>query len=63
MSRTWLLILGELVCYGRYGLKTADPRLIALGIIGTITSILMLARTGHSRLNPPRPEGGAATLG
>jgi hypothetical protein len=60
---TWLLILGELVCYGLYGLKTGDPRLIALGILGTTTSILMLGRTGHSGLNPPRPEAGAATLG
>ena len=48
---TWLLILGELACYSLYGLRTGDPRLIALGTIGTTASILMLARSGQ-RVRP-----------
>jgi len=60
--RTWLLILGELVCYGLYGLKTGDPRLIALGTIGTTASILMLARSGQTSLEAPISATSAATL-
>ena len=41
---TWLLILGELTCWLTFGLHTADPRLITLGISGIIVSVLMLAR-------------------
>jgi hypothetical protein len=43
-SGTWLLILGELTCWLTFGLHTADPRLITLGISGIIISVLMLAR-------------------
>ena len=52
-SGTWLLILGELTCWMIFGLHTADPRLITLGISGIIVSVLMLARihrtTGRRR--------------
>jgi uncharacterized protein with PQ loop repeat len=42
---TWLLILGELGCWGGYGLAESDPRLAVLGCTGVIASLLMLART------------------
>jgi hypothetical protein len=60
---TWLLILGELICYGLYGLKTGDPRLITLGSIGTTASLLMLARAGQTTLEAPIAATSAATLG
>jgi uncharacterized protein with PQ loop repeat len=42
---TWLLILGELACWGAYGMAASDPRLTALGCTGVVASLLMLART------------------
>lgn len=42
---TWLLILGELSCWALYGIHESDPRLIALGTLGIVASVLMLART------------------
>ncbi|WFF03755.1 hypothetical protein [Micromonospora sp. WMMD964] len=42
---TWLLTLGELGCWGGYGLAESDPRLTVLGCTGVIASLLMLART------------------
>lgn len=60
---TWLLILGELVCYGLYGLRTGDPTLIVLGTIGTIASILMLARAGHAAPESPIGASSAAAVG
>jgi uncharacterized protein with PQ loop repeat len=42
---TWLLILGELACWGAYGLTESDPRLAVLGCSGVTASLLMLART------------------
>ena len=41
---TWLLILGELLCWGVFGLHEADPRLIVLGVTGVTASLLVLAR-------------------
>jgi len=41
---TWTLILGELSCWTLFGIHSADPRLIALGITGITASTLMLAR-------------------
>jgi uncharacterized protein with PQ loop repeat len=41
---TWLLILAELTCWGLYGIRTSDPRLITLGSLGVIASTLMLVR-------------------
>lgn len=41
---TWLLILGELLCWGIFGIHEADPRLIVLGATGVTASLLVLAR-------------------
>ncbi len=41
---TWLLILGELACWAAYGADKSDPRLITLGALGVVASVLMLAR-------------------
>jgi uncharacterized protein with PQ loop repeat len=52
---TWLLILGELGCWGGYGLAESDPRLAVLGCTGVTASLLMLARTRmHRQLPAPR---------
>ena len=42
---TWLLILGELLCWGIYGTYELDPRLIVLGWTGVAASLLILTRT------------------
>jgi len=41
---TWLLIFGELLCWGVFGLYEHDPRLIVLGATGVVASLLVLAR-------------------
>ena len=41
---TWLLILGELLCWGIYGTDEMDPRLMVLGWAGVAISLLILAR-------------------
>ena len=46
---TWLLILGELACWGVFGLYTSDPRLIVLGATGVTASLLVLARVARAR--------------
>jgi len=43
-SGTWLLVLGELLCWGVFGIHQADPRLIVLGATGVVASLLVLAR-------------------
>ncbi len=48
---TWLLILAELTCWGLYGIRSSDPRLITLGSLGVIASTLMLMRAGSSTLD------------
>lgn len=48
---TWLLILAELTCWGLYGLRNSDPRLITLGSLGVIASALMLMRAGSTALD------------
>jgi len=45
---TWLLILGELTCWGIYGTCESDPRLMVLGWTGVAASLLVLARTTYS---------------
>jgi uncharacterized protein with PQ loop repeat len=42
---TWLLILGELLCWGIFGTCESDPRLMVLGWTGVTASLLVLART------------------
>jgi len=46
---TWLLIFGELLCWGVFGLYAADPRLIVLGATGVMASLLVLARAARPR--------------
>jgi hypothetical protein len=46
---TWLLILGELLCWGTFGIYEADPRLIVLGATGVTASLLVLARIATRR--------------
>jgi uncharacterized protein with PQ loop repeat len=54
---TWLLILGELSCWLAYGGHESDPRLTALGALGVIASLLMLARIYRTRPRAaPRPR-------
>jgi len=60
---TWLLILGELLCWGVFGVHESDPRLIVLGATGVTASLLVLARVARPRgprtLRPS--DGGAVT--
>jgi hypothetical protein len=46
---TWLLIFGELLCWGVFGIHQADPRLIMLGATGVVASLLVLARVSWTR--------------
>ena len=46
---TWLLIFGELLCWGVFGIHEADPRLIVLGATGVVSSLLVLARVSWPR--------------
>jgi uncharacterized protein with PQ loop repeat len=46
---TWLLIFGELLCWGVFGIHEADPRLIVLGSTGVVASLLVLARVSWPR--------------
>lgn len=64
---TWLLILGELLCWGVFGIHEADPRLIVLGATGVAASLLVLARVSWPRsstrqlspelIGPAEPRG------
>jgi hypothetical protein len=56
---TWLLILGELLCWGVFGLYESDPRLIVLGATGVTASLLVLARAAR----PRAPRTGSTTHG
>ena len=71
---TWLLIFGELLCWGIFGTCESDPRLMILGWSGVTASLLILARTfrpdhanparrrrdGERRwMSHPAPSGGA----
>jgi hypothetical protein len=52
---TWLLILGELSCWGSFGIHKSDPRLTTLGLSGITASALMLSRlhrTTHAQASP-----------
>ena len=46
---TWLLIFGELLCWGVFGIHEADPRLIVLGATDVVASLLVLARVSWPR--------------
>lgn len=43
-AATWLLILGELLCWGSYGTYELDLRLMVLGWTGVAASLLILTR-------------------
>jgi uncharacterized protein with PQ loop repeat len=56
---TWTLIFGELTCWTIFGIHTADPRLIALGLTGVTASTLMLGRihrTSRYQHHPITPK-------
>jgi uncharacterized protein with PQ loop repeat len=55
---TWLLILAELTCWGLYGIRSSDLRLITLGSLGVIASTLMLIRAAGT--TPDRTDAVAA---
>ena len=61
---TWLLIFGELLCWGVFGIYESDPRLIVLGATGVTASLLVLARAARPRAPAragSRTHGGAVT--
>jgi hypothetical protein len=49
---TWLLIFGELLCWGAFGIYESDPRLIVLGATRVSASLLILARVMKPRAVP-----------
>jgi uncharacterized protein with PQ loop repeat len=58
---TWLLIFGELLCWGVFGVYESDPRLMVLGATGVTASLLVLARVARPRgRRPLRPSGRGA---
>lgn len=58
---TWLLIFGELLCWGVFGVHESDPRLIVLGATGVTASLLILGRVAKSRgPRAPRPSNADA---
>jgi uncharacterized protein with PQ loop repeat len=61
---TWLLIFGELLCWGVFGIHEADLRLIMLGATGVTASLLVLARVswlqaGRAAVTPVLKAGEA----
>jgi metal-dependent amidase/aminoacylase/carboxypeptidase family protein len=55
-NATWLLVLGELVCWGAYGVVCADARLVTLGVLGVIACALVLSRTARPLTGLRRPR-------
>jgi uncharacterized protein with PQ loop repeat len=55
---TWLLIFGELLCWGVFGIYESDPRLIVLGATGVTASLLVLARVARPRAPQNRRQSG-----
>jgi hypothetical protein len=49
---TWLLVAGELACWGLYGVHRHDPRLITMGVIGVTAAVLMIARVHATKTRP-----------
>lgn len=47
---TWLLVLGEMSCWGTYGWWRSDPRLVVLGVLGSTAAALMVARASLGAL-------------
>ncbi len=48
-ASTWLLIFGELFCWGAFGLYRSDVRLTVLGLTGVVASLLVLGRVAIRR--------------
>ena len=57
---TWLLILGELLCWGIYGTYEQDPRLMVLGWTGVAASLLILTRVAV-QVRTRAPDSGAVS--
>lgn len=57
---TWLLILGELLCWGIYGTYELDPRLMVLGWTGVAASLLILTRVA-AQARSRAPDSGAVS--
>lgn len=55
-ATTWLLIFGELLCWGLFGVHASDLRLTVLGATGVVASILMLARLVVTRRSAAHTE-------
>ncbi len=58
---TWVLIFGELLCWGIFGIYESDPRLIVLGATGVAASLLVLVRVARRRV--PRAPATELDLG
>lgn len=58
---TWLLVMGELTCFGLFGLATGDRTLLLLGVVGDAAGLLMLARVGWERVRQERPTAHPVT--
>lgn len=58
---TWLLVMGELTCFGLFGLATGDLTLLLLGVVGDAAGLLMLARVAWERVRRQRPAVDPAT--
>ena len=46
---TWALILGELACWGLFGVIHADLQLTTLGVTGVVASLLVIGRVTWAR--------------
>lgn len=49
-SATWWLCVAEAVCWGAYGLLMADPALVGYGIVTTVGSLMIVARSRSTRV-------------
>lgn len=55
---TWWLVLGELSCWGVYGLHQDDRRLVFMGATGIVAALAMIVRAVTAGRRPPLlPEG------
>jgi hypothetical protein len=59
---TWLLVAGELACWGAYGVHRHDPRLVTMGVIGVTAAALMLTRVHLTRRRSSSDNEGTPML-
>ena len=45
---TWLLVLGEVACWGLFGAARGDGSLVVLGVTGGTAALLMLRRADRA---------------